>query len=280
MRILITGANGRLGSALAETLALAHAVTGLDVRPGRWTTHVGDVGDRDRVYAAAQGVEAIIHTASLHAPMVGVMSKAKFVETNIQGTLNLLDAAVENRIGRFIYTSTTSLYGEALVPRDRAVWVTEELVPQPRDIYDATKIAAEQLCRLFALEQQLPVICLRVARFFPEPPDVMAIYRLYRGVDVRDVVAAHVLALENTRIGFDIFNISARSPFQPGDTAALLTHADEVIARYAPQVVDLFRERGWELPTCIDRVYVITKAMERLGYFPRFNFGEFLVEKI
>ena len=276
MRVLITGTSGRSGRVLAQTLAPIHDVIGIDKRPGAATTHVGDIADRDFVLQAAHGAEAIIHTASLHAPDVPRTSKAAFIQTNLQGTFNLLDAGVANQIRRFVYTSTTSLYGYALVPTDRAVWVTEALTPQPRDIYDVTKLAAEQLCQLYSKEHGLCVIGLRTSRFFEETPELVTIYRLYRGVDVRDVCAAHRLALTNEEIQFDVFNISARSPFQLIDTPELLSNADRVITRYYPQAENLFRQRGWLLPKSIDRVYVISKAEAQLGYEPRYNFAEML----
>jgi UDP-glucose 4-epimerase len=278
MRVLITGSSGRLGEQLADSLAPAHTIVGVDRRAGRRTTLVGDIADPDFVAQAAAGAEAILHTASLHAPDVVRASKAAFIQANITGTLNLLNAAVANNVRRFVYTSTTSLYGNALVPTDRAAWVTEDLPPQPRDIYDVTKIAAEQLCRLFAMEHGLPVLALRVARFFPEPPEQMLVYRLYRGVDVRDVCAAHQLALENRSSAFDVFNISARTPFQPQDTVELFSHAEKVISRYYPNAPEIFQRHGWSLPTSIDRVYVTAKAETQLGYQPQHNFAELLAE--
>jgi hypothetical protein len=73
------------------------------------------------------------------------------------------------------------------------------------------KIAAEELCRHFAFTMGLPSIRLRTARFFPEAPELMALYWLYRGMDVRDAVAAHMLAVTNQDILFDVFNIAAHS---------------------------------------------------------------------
>lgn len=150
------------------------------------------------------------------------------------------------------------------------------MVPRPRDSYDITKLAAEELCRHFALELGLPVICLRPSRFLPEPPELVAIYRLYRGVDVRDAAAAHVLAATNRAIHFDIFNISAQSPFDEQDTAELLRDAPSVLRRYFPGINAIFAERGWALPRSIDRVYVTRKAEATLGYRPAHNVQEYL----
>src|SRR5260221_14117381 len=123
------------------------------------------------------------------------------------------------------------------------------------------KIAAEELCRHFVITMGLPSIRLRTARFFPEAPELMALYRLYRGMDVRDAVAAHMLAVTNQDILFDVFNIAAHSPFRESDTPTLLRGAVPVLQSRAPEAVQYFAQRGWSLPTSIDRVYVIEKAI-------------------
>jgi UDP-glucose 4-epimerase len=279
MRILVTGSSGQLGAEVARQLAPEHDVAGIDVRPGEWTMQVGDVADADLLSDLLRGVDVVIHIASLHAPHVGQRSMQDFVETNISATLRLLEAASAARVRRFVYTSTTSVYGYSLVPdADEAVWVTENLPTRPRDIYDITKLAAEEVCRLLARERGLPTICLRVARFFEQAPDLMAGYRLYRGADVRDIAAAHALAACNEDIAFDIFNISARSPFQREDAPELFTNAPAVIRRYYPDAEDVFRAHGWALPAIVDRVYVTEKAERLLGYTPQHNFAELLDE--
>ncbi len=261
MRILVTGSAGQLGSEVVRQLA-GHDVIGLDLAVN------GSVTDRALVDELVRGCDAIIHTASLHAPHVASHGKQAFIDVNITGTLNLLEAAVAHRVRRFIYTSTTSVFGEALVPRDRAVWVTEELVPVPRDIYDITKLAAEQL----VATHPLSTITLRVSRFFDEEPRIRAIHRLYRGADVRDMAAAHVRALAVDTGG--VFIISARSPFAPDDD--LLGDAAGVIARRCPAVAAELARRGWALPASIDRVYCVDKAATELGFTPRYGIDDLL----
>ncbi|WP_126598288.1 NAD-dependent epimerase/dehydratase family protein [Dictyobacter aurantiacus] len=278
MRILITGSSGHLGAAIAEQLTQEHQPIGLDLTSGRWTRYVGDITERELIWRAVRGVDAIIHTASLHQPQMATHSRQQFITSNISGTLNLLEAAVQHGVSRFVYTSTTSLYGRALEPRDKAVWVSEDLAPQPRDIYDITKIAAEELCRDIALSTGLAVTCLRVARFFAQTPRLQALYRLYRGVDVRDAARAHVLAVNSQGGAFDILNISASSPFQQSDLSLLLSDPAVVLRRRTPHVVEAFAQRGWPLPTSIDRVYDITRAKHHLGYQSIYGFDECLRE--
>jgi UDP-glucose 4-epimerase len=207
---------------------------------------------------------------------VGLVDQQAFIDVNVTSTHNLLQAAADQGVSRFVYTSTTSVYGFALLPTDRAVWVTEDLVPRPRDIYDITKLAAEELCALFAREASLPVLCLRVARFFPEPPEIVAVHRLCRGVDLRDATMAHLLALEHRTMPFGVFNISARPPFDESDVEELLVNAPDVIRRYYLAVDQVFAARGWRLPPTIDRVYVIDRAERALGYRPVHNFDAYL----
>lgn len=278
MRVLLTGSSGQLGCEIARQLDTEYEVVGVDLAPGPWTTHVGGILDRELMSGLVRDVDAVIHTASLHAPHVSQLPKQAFVDTNISGTLHLLEAAARARIQRFVYTSTTSVYGYAMVPTDRAVWVTEELEPRPRDIYDITKLAAEQLVRQFSVEHGLATVCLRVSRFFNEEPVLATIHRLYGGADVRDIAAAHVLALTNEDKPYGLYNISARSPFTQHDLADLLRDAPSVISRYFPEAEDIFQELGWQLPSSIDRVYVIEKAERELRYAPRYNFAERLQE--
>src|SRR2546423_6667744 len=136
MRILITGSSGQLGTEIARQLSQKNKIIGIDVIPGAWTQHIMNITDRGAVDALMKDIDAVIHIASLHAPHLFTYSKQAFIDTNITGTLILLEAAARHRIQHFVYTSTTSLYGFALVPRGRAVWVMEELTPQPRDMYD------------------------------------------------------------------------------------------------------------------------------------------------
>lgn len=276
MRILITGSSGQLGTEIARQLASTHEPIGIDITPGEQTQHVIDIRDRAALHTAITNIDAIIHIASLHQPQLATHPRQDFIDVNITGTLNLLEASAQHHIQRFVYTSTTSLYGYAMEPTNQATWVTEELSPRPRDMYDITKQAAEELCRHFALSANLPTIILRTSRFFAQTPELMAISRLSRGVDVRDAASAHLEAVTNRDIHFDLFNISARSPFQKSDTLALWQDAPSVLRRYFPNIEAMFTQRHWQLPVRIDRIYVTAKAEQRLGYCPLYNFEEFL----
>jgi UDP-glucose 4-epimerase len=277
LKILVTGSSGRIGSAIVKALSASHQVIGLDQHPHPATTHLGSITDGALVTQLVSQVDAIIHVASLHAPHLASHSEQVFRDINIGGTERLLDAALKHRAQAFVYTSTTSVYGAAMDDAVRAVWVTEGLAPRARDIYDETKLAAESLCA-DAHRAGLSCVSLRMSRCFPEPDQRMAIYRLYRGVDVRDVVEAHVRALACRFAGFEVFNISAASPFAPSDCVALKQNAAEVIATYFPNAPAVFAARGWQLPASIDRVYVTGKARKQLGFVAQYNFASLLAQ--
>src|SRR4051812_9073031 len=289
MKILVTGSSGHLGEALMRMLpALGHDPLGIDITPSSYTQVVGSITDRALVERCMEGVEAVLHVATLHKPHVATHGRQAFVDTNITGTLNLLEAAVINGVRSFVFTSTTSAFGDALTPPpgSPAAWITEDVVPIPKNIYGATKTAAEDLCRLFHRNQGLPCLVLRTSRFFPEGDDVpekAAAYDdwnlkvnelLYRRVDTEDVVSAHVLAMERAAaLGFEKFIITATTPFTRDDLAALGTDAPAVLARRVPAYQAIYAARGWRMLPALDRVYVNDKARRLLGGQPQYDFA-------
>src|SRR6516225_8315620 len=117
MRILITGSSGHLGEALVRTLqGSGHEVIGLDMTASPFTSNIGSIADRSYVRHCMRGVDAVLHTATLHKPHVVTHSPQDFVDTNITGTLNLLQEAALAGAAGFIFTSTTSVFGGALTP--------------------------------------------------------------------------------------------------------------------------------------------------------------------
>ena len=136
MRVLVTGSSGHLGEALVRTLSQdGHEVVGLDIRESPFTTHIGSITDRSCASRYMVGVQAVFHAATLHRPHVDTHSRQAFVDTNIAGTLNLLEAAAAADVESFVFTGTTSVFGRrAPVPPvgAPAVWMTEEIKPIPK----------------------------------------------------------------------------------------------------------------------------------------------------
>jgi UDP-glucose 4-epimerase len=292
MKVLVTGSSGHLGEALVRTLLdLQHEVVGLDISESPFTTRVGSICDRSCVRRCMSGVQAVYHPATLHKPHVATHRRQDFVDTNIGGTLNLLEEAVIAGVESFVYTSTTSVCGDALVPPlgAPAAWITEEATPVPKNIYGVTKAAAEDLCQLFHRNQSLACIVLRTSRFFPEEDDnrrvreaysdanVKANEYLYRRVDVEDVVSAHLLASEHApSIGFRKYIISATTPFRPEDLADLRVDAPRVVRERVPDYEAEYERRHWKMFPSIGRVYVNERARNELGWLPRYDFSYFV----
>ena len=289
MRILVTGSAGHLGEGLVRTLrADGHDVVGLDVLASPYTDLVGSVSDRAAVRSAMAGADAVLHAATLHKPHVGSHARQEFVDTNVTGTLVLLEESVAAGVGAFVHTSTTSAFGRALTPADDepAAWITEDVVPRPRNIYGATKVAAEDLCELVARDHGLPCLILRTSRFFPEPDDSEQVRTgfhdvnakvnelLYRRIDLADVVDAHLAALAKAaRLGFGRYVVSATTPFRPDDLAELHRDAPAVVARLFPDYAEVYERLGWHMFPRIDRVYVNARARADLEWAPRYDFG-------
>lgn len=277
-RILVTGSSGQLGRVIVNQLRLRnYSVFGIDIVESNTTDRLLDIRDPVQMNEVTKGFDAIIHTAAIHGKHYELKyPREEFIKTNINGTYNLLNACVLNGIKKFLYTSTTSIYGNAMVNADQAVWVDETLIPDPRDIYDITKLTAELLCKDYFEKEGIETTVLRVSRFLPEDENTKAIHRLYRGLDEQDGAIGHILALEKTFQTFEIYNISNESPFKRTDLNLLMTNPKEVIEQYYPDIENIFANKKWLFPKKIDRVYSIEKAKAELNYKPTNNFDTFI----
>lgn len=292
MRVLLTGSSGWLGRHLAPLLAAeGHEVIGLDLAPGAATRVVGSVASRDLVFqtVAHFGIEAIIHAGGLHKPDIARFNRQTFIDTNVTGTLNLLEAAAQGGHERFVFTSTTSLMIRDDVRAGAggagAWWMDEDFGPlAPRNIYGVTKLAAENLCRVIARDSGMAVAILRTGRFFLEDDDTLAVPSganlkanefLNRRLTASDAARAHLAALARIE-GCETFVISSPPPFIREDTAELAIDAGAVLARYHPEAAALYAARGWVLPKRIERVYDPAKAERLLGWRAETDFATIL----
>jgi nucleoside-diphosphate-sugar epimerase len=260
---------------------------GLDITPGPFTDWVGSIADRTCVARSMDGVEAVLHAATLHKPHVASNPREAFVETNVLGTLILLEEARRVRVRSFVLTSTTSAFGDALKPPpgEPAAWIDESVVPAPKNIYGVTKTAAEDLCQLFHRNEGLACVVLRTSRFFPEEdddPQTRAAFAdanakanefLFRRVAIEDVVAAHLIAAERApSIGFGSYIVTATTPFRREDVTRLRADAPALVRERARGWEDEYARRGWRVFPEIDRVYDNTLARRELGWRPAWDF--------
>ncbi len=292
MRLLLTGSSGWLGRYLAPRLrAEGHGVTGFDVAPGTDTDVIGSVADRalvDRLFGE-RGIEAVIHAGALHKPDIVRYPESAFRAVNVEGTRNLLEAAVRAGNDRFLFTSTTSLMITAAIREGRAggaieaAWLDEGFGPlQPRNVYGVTKLAAERLCREVHEASGMAIVVLRTARFFPEDddthrdlsgPNIKANEFLNRRLTVEDAAEAHRVALAKApALGFETFILSAPPPFAREDCSELLRDAPAVIARHFPDAPGLYARVGWTLPASLDRVYDPSRAERLMDFRCRTDF--------
>lgn len=289
-KVLVTGGCGVLGAALCRALSRAgYAVLAVDRECGtgspmdNYSVYNMDLRNYSALTRLFDSVDAVIHTAALHGYHLPRTGHSEFFANNVLGLFHVLSACAQHNVRKLVVTSSTSVYGaSAAAVGNCARWYDELSPANWTDLYDITKILAEKLCATYAEEFGIDVISLRVARFVGDDYVSHNVRKLFRSVDLRDVVRAHMLALgARGDAGHRIFNISAKSPFGRHEAHDLYIDASAVIERHFPGVRRLFRRRHWKLPGRIDRVYDISRAEAQLGFSPSYNFEQFfLVEAL
>lgn len=292
MRILVTGTSGHLGEALARTfLNLGIDYVGVDIKHSDYTQYVGDLSNKEFVDKIVDDIDYVIHSATLHKPHVATHTKEDFINSNVLSTLNLLQASTAKGVKGFLFTSTTSTFGDSMKPKENepAVWVTEELKSLPKNIYGVTKNTAEELCLLFFRNEKLPCLVLKTSRFFLEKDDdpikrvkfqdlnIKANEYLNRRLDIEDAVSAHLIGLKKVEeIGFGKYIISSTPPFTKNNLKELNKDANSVVKSIYPEFEELYNKKGWKMFPQIGRVYINEKARKELGWNPKYDFKHIL----
>ncbi|OJI87450.1 hypothetical protein ASPTUDRAFT_62105 [Aspergillus tubingensis CBS 134.48] len=296
--VLVTGSAGHLGTALMLCLpSMGYNPVGIDILSSPTTTVVGSVSDRIFIASIFRNnpIKHVLHRATLHKPHICSHKEEEFVSTNVMGTLILLEecSKCKDRIESFTFFSTTSTFGMALSPKPGfpAAWIDEAVVPEPKNIYGVTKVAAEDLCYLVHKKTGMPVLVLRTSRFFPEEDDdedrrtamsddnLKVLELAYRRCDIEDIVNAAVCSMRKAKdIRWGRYIISAPPPFNNDRSTldALNRESAEVMTKAFPEVDAIFRKKGWKHLARIDRVYDSSRAVKDLGWIPKYTFGRAL----
>jgi NAD dependent epimerase/dehydratase len=299
MKILVTGADGFIGSHVTETLVKqGHTVKAFvyynsfnswgwldhcspEVK-GKFETFSGDIRDPHGVKSAMTGCDAVIHLAALIAIPYSYHSPDTYVDTNIKGTLNVLQAARDLGVKKVVHTSTSEVYGTA-----RFVPITEDHPLQGQSPYSATKIAADQLAYSFYTSFGLPVVIVRPFNTYGPRQSARAVIptiitQILRGAKkielgaidptrdfnyISDTVSGFVLALEADRCAGEVINIGSNFEISIGSTARLISRVMGVDIEIITDDIRL-RPVGSE----VERLWADnTKAKRLLNWHPEYG---------
>jgi NAD dependent epimerase/dehydratase len=297
--VLVTGADGFIGSHLTEALVRkGYKVRAFvyynsfnswgwldycseDVR-GQFEVFAGDIRDPHGVKKAMKGCDAVLHLAALISIPYSYHSPDTYVDTNIKGTLNVLQAARTLGIKRMVHTSTSEVYGTA-----RFVPITEDHPLQGQSPYSASKIAADQLAYSFYASFAFPVVIVRPFNAYGPRQSARAVVptiitQISNGQQqiklgsltptrdfnyVIDTVAGFIAALESDRGLGEVINLGSNFEISIGDTAYAIAEAMgksiEIISdqeRFRPEKSEV--ERLWASNA---------KAQELLGWQPQYG---------
>lgn len=292
-RVLVTGAGGFIGSHLAERLVELGARTRglvhynalgswgwLDQSPRKSDIEVvaGDIADADSVRAAVQGTDIVFHLAALIAIPYSYQAPASYVRTNVEGTLNVLQAARAANVERLIHTSTSEVYGTA-----RFVPITEAHPLQGQSPYSASKIGADKMVEAFHCSFGVPALTVRPFNTFGPRQSARAVIptiitQALAGKSVRlgnlhptrdlnyvaNTVDGFIRAAESTALG-ETVNLGSGREISIGDLAQLI---GKIVGK--PVVVESDEKRLRPEKSEVERLLADnSKARTLLGWEPK-----------
>jgi len=279
MRILVTGACGKLGRAVRQAGAREHTFVLLDVVEAVEAEGGlrGSVADRETVKRAAEGCDAIIHTAAMHGLFKGKATNQQFLETNVIGAENLFEAALLHGIKRIVLSSTLEvIIGEQCDAYGTAI-IDEDTPPRPDWIYPVTKLQAEILGSYYAREHGLEVVSLRYGNILPWTVEKMAFELLARGLHTDEYARANLLAVTVPGLTDHVFHCAAETPLRRPDILAAMKNPWPVLDRYWPGSSETLQSHGLTpAPKYFFPVTRIDKARQILGWRPQITFADYL----
>ncbi len=295
-KVLVTGAGGFIGSHLTERAVELGACTRafvhynsmetwgwLDHSPlkGEMEVIAGDISDRDSVRRAVQGVDVVFHLAALIGIPYSYHVPASYVRTNVEGTLNVLQAALEANVERVVHTSTSEVYGTA-----QYVPIDEQHPLQGQSPYSATKIGADKLAEAFYCSFGLPVVTLRPFNAYgPRQSaraviptivtqcmvgDVVRLGNLHPTRDlsyVADTVEGFICAANSSKAIGQVVNVGSGQEISIGDLAYKIA-----ALMGKPVEIESEKVRGRPEKSEVERLCASNdRASELLGWKPRFS---------
>ena len=280
-KLLVTGCSGQLGKRLMTELADSYNVFGIDKILGEYRSEniqLVDIRHFGDVYRAMDGVRYVVHAAALHGIDVVSKSRNDFYETNIDGTINVLEAAVANNVEKLIFISTTSVYGSANDNKSgKAWWLDENAHINTSDIYAHTKYINEKMCEYYAANTALSIIVLRSAKFYESPNYMRNIIDYsYKGVNIGDLIQAIKLSLRKNCVLYNLYNIASSTPFLSSDCEKLFYNPREVFEERLPELYSYCKDNKIELPESIKKVICIDKAKKELNFYPKHTVEEII----
>lgn len=297
-KVLVTGADGFIGSHLTEALTRM----GRDVRAfvmynsfnswgwldhcaedakGHFEVFAGDIRDPNGVRTAMKGCDAVLHLAALIAIPYSYHSPDTYVDTNVKGTLNVVQAARDLGVGKVVHTSTSEVYGTA-----RFVPITEDHPLQGQSPYSASKIGADQIAMSFHTSFGTPVSVLRPFNTYGPRQSARAVIptiitqiangkreirlgALHPTRDfnyVSDTVAGFVAALDSQRIVGEVVNVGSNFEISIGDTVRMIAEVMNAEIRILTDEQRLRPEKSE-----VERLWASNaKARELLGWQPQY----------
>jgi nucleoside-diphosphate-sugar epimerase len=301
MRFLITGGAGFIGSHIVKRLLeKGHCVRVLDnfssgklenidfavrLRKARFELLRGDIRNKDICMKACRGIDFVLHQAALRSVPKSMQDPYTYNDVNINGTLFLLQASVRQRIKRFVFASSSSVYGDACVFPQK-----EGVLPRLISPYALTKLAGEYYCRIFSEHYKLETVCLRYFNVFgprqslddeyavviPKfihcllhkmPPPIFGTGKQSRDFTYIDnVVAFNILAAIKPHIRHDVFNVACG---RDHSVLELVAQLNKIIGT-AIKPEFLPKRPGDVLRTCAD----ISKGRRILGFKPMVTFSQ------
>jgi nucleoside-diphosphate-sugar epimerase len=296
-RFLVTGGAGFIGSHITEELVKGkHNVRILDNFSSGKTQNLagfknkveivkGDIRSKSACLKATRGIDFVLHQAALRSVPKSMNEPHKYNEVNIDGTLNILEASRDNGVKRFVFASSSSVYGETDCFPEK-----ESFLPAPISPYALSKLTGEHYCEIFSLHYNLPCVALRYFNVFgprqslddeyavvvpkfincilnDQKPPIFGTGKQSRDFTfVKNVVQANLLAARNKSIKFGVFNVASGKDYS---VLSLVKFLNSVLSKEIKPLM-LKKRPGDVFKTLAD----LTNSRKVLGFSPRTDFVE------